>query len=222
MKIKNLVLGMAVVATGFVSCKSEEETKAEKTVDTYVVYVDSLNNVEMADAKANWTAIEADYQRRTTEAEAALAMMKDKTKAQEKLDASRARYDELKMKMQAEMDKEQAMAPATGGIRVKLFPGQVVGDDMKFEWVNKDNIREVYVNFVETVQDNKDSYSREDWDEIKLLYEALDTRKNTVEKMGLSSDDNSKIAAAKIKFAPMYTVNRMGAKSDENQEAKGN
>jgi len=219
MKIKNFILGFAVIAMGFVSCKSEEETNAEKTVDTYVVYVDSLGNVASADAKANWASIEAEYQRRTAEAEAALANMKDRDKAQERLDASRARYEELKMKVQAEIDAEK---PASGGLRTTLFPGGAVGDDMKFEWVNKDNIREVYENFVETVQDNKDSYSREDWDEIKLLYEALDTRKNTVEKEGLSSEDNRKIAAAKIKFAPMYTTNRMGAKSEENQEAKGN
>lgn len=223
MKIKNLALGLAVVAMGFVSCKSEDETKAEKTVDTYVVYVDSLGNIASSDAKQNWSAIEADYQQRTSEAEAALANMKDKEKAQERLDASRARYEALKAKVQAEMAAEQTAATAatgTSALRTTLFPGGAVGNDMKFEWVNKDNIREVYDNFVETVQDNKDKYSREDWDEIKLLYEALDTRKNTVEKEGLSSSDNRKIAATKLKFAPMYTVNRMGAKSEENQDAK--
>ena len=221
MKIKNLVLGLAVIAMGFVSCKSEEETNAEKTVDTYVVYVDSLGNVSSTDAKTNWAEIEADYQRRTAEAEAALANMKDKTEAQKRLDDSRARYEALKAKVQQEMAADQPAAATGGsGLRTTLFPGGAVGDDMKFEWVNKDNIREVYENFVETVQDNKDKYSREDWDEIKLLYEALDTRKNTVEKEGLSSSDNRKIAAAKLKFAPMYTTNRMGAKSEENQEAK--
>ncbi|HEX8562966.1 MAG TPA: hypothetical protein VF676_08315 [Flavobacterium sp.] len=222
MKIKNLALGLAVIAMGFVSCKSEEETNAEKTVDTYVVYVDSLGNVASTDAKANWSEIEAEYQRRTAEAEAALANMKDKTEAQKRLDESRARYEALKAKVQAEMAADQpAAAPGgSGSLRTTLFPGGAVGDDMKFEWVNKDNIREVYENFVETVQDNKDKYSREDWDEIKLLYEALDTRKNTVEKEGLSSEDNRKIAAAKLKFAPMNTFNRMGAKSEENSDAK--
>jgi hypothetical protein len=52
------------------------------------------------------------------------------------------------------------------------------------------------------------------------LYEALDSRKNTVEKEGLTAEDNRKIAGLKIKFAPMYTVNRMGAKAEENKEAK--
>jgi hypothetical protein len=73
---------------------------------------------------------------------------------------------------------------------------------------------------VHAVEDNKDKYSREDWDEVKLMYEALDSRKNTVEKEGLSSEDNRKIAGLKLKFAPMYTLNRMGAKSGEMKRAK--
>jgi len=52
------------------------------------------------------------------------------------------------------------------------------------------------------------------------MYEALDSRKNTVEKEGLTSEDNRKIAGLKLKFAPMYTLNRMGAKSEENKAAK--
>jgi hypothetical protein len=50
-----------------------------------------------------------------------------------------------------------------------------IGEDMNFSWVNKDNIG-IYQNFV-TVDNNKDAYSREDWDEVKLMYEALDSRK---------------------------------------------
>ncbi len=91
---------------------------------------------------------------------------------------------------------------------------------MNFSWVNAANIHNVYQQFVHTVEDNKDKYSREDWDEIKLMYEALDSRKNTVEKEGLSSEDNRKIAGLKAKFAPMYTLNRMGAKSGEMKRAK--
>jgi hypothetical protein len=52
------------------------------------------------------------------------------------------------------------------------------------------------------------------------MYEALDSRKNTVEKEGLSSADNGDIASIKFKFAPMFKVNRIGAKSREMEEAK--
>jgi hypothetical protein len=41
MKSTNLVLGMAVMALGFTSCKENKQ----QTVESYVVYVDSLENV---------------------------------------------------------------------------------------------------------------------------------------------------------------------------------
>lgn len=227
MKNRNLLLGVAVIALAFTSCKDEKSTEAEKKVDTYVVYVDSIGNVAEADAKTNWDAIDASYQMRISEAEAALENLKDKEKAQERIDASKAKYEALKAKMQADMNavKEEVATTSTTmnskqKLRNALFGQGKIGDDMNFNWVNKDNIHAVYQQFIHTAEDNKDSYSREDWDEIKLMYEALDSRKNTVEKEGLSSEDNRKIAGLKFKFAPMLKVNRMGAKSEEMKEAK--
>lgn len=224
MKNRNLFLGLAIIALAFTSCKDEKETQAEKQVDTYVVYVDSLGNVAEADAKTNWQAIDASYQLRISEAEAALENLKDKEKAQERINASKAKYEALKAKMEADVQAAEpaAAAPANPkmALRNALFGEGKIGDDMNFNWVNKDNIHGVYQQFIHTVENNKDGYSREDWDEIKVMYEALDTRKNTVEKEGLSGEDNRKIASLKIKFAPMLKVNRIGAKSGENQRAK--
>jgi hypothetical protein len=223
MKSTKMVLGIAVIALGFTSCKDEKAQQAEKTVDTYVMYVDSLGNVASEDAKANWQGIEATYQLRSGDAQAALANMKDNAEAQERLDAATAKYEALKAKYEAEMQENTQVAVAANPkqqLRNALFGEGKIGDDMSFTWVNKDNILGVYQQFVSTVDTNKDAYSREDWDEIKLMYEALDSRKNTVEKEGLSGDDNRKIASLKLKFAPMYTVNRMGAKSGEMKKAK--
>jgi hypothetical protein len=41
-----------------------------------------------------------------------------------------------------------------------------------------------------------------------------------VEKEGLSSSDNAKIAGLKVKFSTMYTLKRMSAKAKENTESK--
>ncbi|RDI57612.1 hypothetical protein [Flavobacterium glaciei] len=225
MKNTKLVLGLAVIAIGFASCKDEKAEQAGKKVDTYVMYVDSLGNVTAEDARENWDGIEASYQLRNEEAEAAIAEMEDNAEAKARLDASRAKYEALKAKIEAENAAAQvtttSAAPSTKQqLRNTLFGQGKIGDDMSFTWVNKDNILGVYQQFVGTVDTNKDAYSREDWDEIKLMYEALDSRKNTVEKEGLSVDDNRKIAGLKLKFAPMYTVNRMGAKSEEMKRAK--
>jgi hypothetical protein len=218
MKSSNLILGMAVIALGFTSCKDEKTEEANKAVDSYVVYVDSLENVAPEDAKANWSSIEATYQVRSSEAETALSDLKESEEAKAKIEASKAKYAAWQARMKADM--EASASNSKQEMRNSLFGEGKIGEDMNFDWVNAANIHSVYQQFVHAVEDNKDTYSREDWDEIKLMYEALDSRKNTVEKEGLSSEDNRKIASLKLKFAPMYTLNRMGAKTDEMEKAK--
>ncbi|PJJ08996.1 hypothetical protein CLU83_2310 [Flavobacterium sp. 1] len=225
--MKNLKLTFAIVATviAFASCKDEKQEKAQKSLDAYSSYVDSLNNVQQEKAIDNWAIIESDYARLKSEAEISLEAATDKTKLQDSLKTASLRYEEFKTNILSEKEKldknnSEDENNTKTVIYKTLFGPNYVNDDMKFNWVNKDNILSVYDNFVSTVKKNKDSYSREDWDEIKIVYEALDSRKNTVEKEGLTSHDNNKIAGLKLKFAPMYTLNRMGAKSDENAEAK--
>lgn len=227
MKIKSLLFGVTVFALGLTSCKDEKETKAQKNVDTYVVFVDSLGNIESATAKQNWQSIDEAYKMRITEAETALADLKDNKEAQAKIDASKAKYELLKAKYEAELQNEmvkkqkaQMGSNPNQMLRDRFFGAGKVGEDMSFAWVNKDNILKVYDNFFQSYKDNKVNFSREDYDEIKLMYEALDSRKNTVEKEGLSAEDNGKIASIKFKFSPMFNVNRVGAKSRENAEAK--
>ncbi len=216
MKSIKLVLGMAIIGAAFTSCKDEKQAQAEKSVETYTVYVDSLENVQTEEVAANWDAIEANYQMRIVEAESALENIKDNEKAKERIEASKAKYETLK----AKLTPVAPVASPKQGMRNALFGEGKIGDDMNFDWVNAKNIHAVYQQFVDTAEKNKDAYSREDWDEVKMMYEALDSRKNTVEKEGLSGEDNRKIAALKIKFSPMLTVNRMGAKSAEAADAK--
>ena len=216
MKTRNLLFGIALIALGFASCKDEKEVQAEKAVDNYVVYVDSIEKVAIEDAQNNWDGIDAGYQLRMNEAEANLANLKDSVKAQERILASKDKYEVIRTKIVV----KTPVVTSKQRLRNALFGEGKIGDDMSFDWVDAGNIHSVYQTFIHTAEDNKDSYTREDWDEIKLMYEALDSRKNTVEKEGLSKDDNKKIAALKFKFGPMMTVNRMGAKSEEMKEAK--
>ena len=219
MKKRNLFLGAAIISLAFTSCKDEKVTAAEKSVDTYVVYVDSIGNVEATEVKANWQTINDSYLIRVSEAEMALDNLKEREAAQARIEASKVKFEALKLQMEADMQAELA-ANSKQALRNALFGEGKIGADMNFDWVNKDNIAAVYEQFVSAADANKDNYSREDWDEVKLLYEALDSRKNTVENEGLSSSDNKKIAGLKLKFAPMLTFNRMGAKTEEMQEAK--
>lgn len=209
------LIGIAVIALVFASCKNDKETNAEKAVDDYVAYVDSIKNVTNENIQNNWNEIESQYQIKSSQAQMALADLSDKEKAEIRINESNTKYDDLKTQivlLSAETNSQKR--------RDNLFGAGNLNKDMSFAWVNANNILSVYEKFVNTVSDNKDAYSREDWDEIKLMYEALDSRKNTVEKEGLTSKDNLKIAGLKIRFSSIYTSNRMGAKAEENEEAK--
>ncbi|OYQ36129.1 hypothetical protein CHU92_10090 [Flavobacterium cyanobacteriorum] len=225
MRNSKFIAGTLVLTALVASCKNEAEQTAEKNVDRYVVYVDSVNKIDSAGRLANWEAIEAGYEARLAEADAALAQLKDKAEAQKRVDESRQKYEGVKI--QAENDakvKAAADMPATGtgnSMADTLFgTGKVTGDDMSFGWVNKDNILGVYETFYENFKKNKDSYSRQELDRVKAWYEALDARKNTVEKEGLSAEDNNKIAAIKVKFSPLFRWERLTAKGKENEAAK--
>jgi hypothetical protein len=50
-----------------------------------------------------------------------------------------------------------------------------------------------------------------------LMYEALDSRKTLLKRRTYFRWQQKKIAGLKLKFAPMYTLNRMGAKTDETK-----
>ncbi len=220
-KMKNLnqiIVGILGCTLILASC-SDEKTKAEQMSDNFVKYVDSVSSVQKENAIENWNEIESEYEEAKQNANREINQLDDRMEFEEKINTANAKYEQFKSDVLAEKEKLDYESQKNR-VRVALLGSNYVEDDMKFEWINKDNILSVYENFVNTVEENKDSYSREDWDEIKLIYEAIDSRKNTVENEGLTSEDNRKIAGLKLKFAPMYTVNRMGAKSEENAEAK--
>lgn len=218
MKIVKTLLVVTALALLLTSCKDEKKEKVELLVKNYTTYIDSISKVAVNDAASQWQQIENQAENKKMEVEAELSTLDDKTEYEKIIETSSQKYNAFKESVSSEIAKLEA-AKTKYVVRNALFK-QDIANDMSFSWVNKDNILSVYDNFVTTVDKNKDSYSREDWDEIKLLYEALDNRKNTVEKEGLSGGDNLKIAGLKLKFAPMYKINRVGAKAEENKEAK--
>jgi hypothetical protein len=202
----------------FTSCNDPKREAAKLNVEVYTNYVDSISDLDFVEANSNWKNIEKGFNENKSNAKEYINGIKENQDLTGYIDEATQKFEDFKAEL-AE-NKRQEILIQKNNFRMALLGESYSNDDMKFEWINKDNILSVYQNFVDTVDTNKDNYSREDWDEIKLLYEAIDTRKNTVENEGLTGSDNRNIAGLKLKFAPMYTLNRMGAKSEENAKAK--
>lgn len=210
--LKHLALTALVILA--ISCKDEKQEIAHQKVAQFKMYVDSVSQLATDKTSENWETIQIRYEKIKMEAQDAMNELENKMDMESMIDKADSKYEEYKTTV---LLKKEALLREN--FRNSFFT-EKVDDDMKFEWVNKDNIADVYLHFISTIEQNKASYTREDWDEIKLIYEALDTRKNVVEKEGLSSKNNIKIAGLKIKFATLYQINRATAKSKENAEAK--
>lgn len=223
MKRVNSLVALAVLAATITSCRDTAKEQRYQSVDAYEAYVDSISNVGMEDLSARWDEIENTAREKRNQAEVELRAISDDEKVkeqyQQKVYATSERYDDFRNQVMADREGRDADR-AVENLRSSLFPTVTIRNDRNFDWVNKDNILATYDHFVNTVADNKDDYTREDWDEIKMLWEALDALKNTVENEGLTAEDNRKIAALKVKFAPIYTINRMEEKAKENRENK--
>lgn len=221
MKTINTLLATAVVVASLVACETAD-TESRKNADMVVVYVDSIQNLTPEYSNEYWSNLDKGYQERIVIVENDIDKLDEETKA--KLEESRAKYNALKASYENNIrEKEQQMVATTNdyktNLRNALFGEGAIGSDMAFNYVTSANLHDVYQKFVNTVQDNKDNYSREDWDEIKVLWEALGTRKNAVEK-DVPNGDNTKIAGLKVKFGAIKATNRPGTKGEENREAK--
>ena len=211
----------ALVITGFLACK-DSPTIAQQDAMNLNSYVDSVENLTPVYTAAYWAEVDNGYQLRVTKTDNTMATLEASDKA--KLDESRAQYAALKNSYEIEIKKTEATAVITTpdyrqALRNNLFGKGMIGSDMSFGFATADNLLSIYRNFVNTVADNKNNYTREDWDEIKVFYEALDSRKNTVEKQ-LPDGDNTKIAGLKVKFSLIKATHRGGTKGEENKAAK--
>ena len=222
----------SLILLGMLSCAGtdKEAELADERINELERYVDSLKMVSAEERQENWGEIVTNYEAKVARANEAMLHLDESERAatQEKINASNAKYEEIKVTFLTQPETGEIIDDSDGLVRPnpaqllrdKLFGAGKIGTDMNFNWVNKDNILSVYDNFYQAYKEHKEHFTREDYDEAKLMYEALDARKNTVEKEGLSSEDNGKIASIKTRLAPMFKVNRIGAKSRENQEAK--
>jgi hypothetical protein len=214
-KLNYMALSVAVLLSAS-ACKNQ--TNKTET-QNFVSYVDSINQVEHIYTVENWESINNDYNEKIALLEQEIAIMNEEDKA--KFEESKAKYAALKATYETKIaeSNQNAVIDNKRLLRDRLFGEGVISEDLQFSFVNANNALSVFETFVNAVDANKAAYSREDWDEIKVLYEALNTRKNAIEK-DLSGSDNRQIAVLKIKFASVYSTNRPSTKVDENAEAK--
>jgi hypothetical protein len=198
MKNTSLIIVTALVSGSFIACNYAEDAKTE--AEAFNNYVDSVENIPHVYTAVAWKEIEDGYEDKKP-SEATIQKLEEPEKAQ--VEESEVQFANLKNTYSNKIKENETKQK----LRNALFGEGKINTDLRFDFVTAANIVSVYENFVNTVEKNKDNYSKQDWDEIKVLYEALNAKKNEVEK-DLSVKDNLKIAGYKTKFGVIKAVNR--------------
>ena len=126
--MKNLksIVAISFIAVAFGSCADQKKTQAEKAVNNYVAYVDSVGNVASEDLAEKWDDVESDYIAKKIEAESALENLEDRMELDQKLEAGSKKYEEFKANLLAEKQKME-VANYKAKVRSALFVGQQIG-----------------------------------------------------------------------------------------------
>lgn len=220
MKNIHLIIAAITALSVFSACTNTKKETAKSDVEVLTRYVDSVESVPpVVYSKTNWEDIEAGYNERIAKIDAEIANL-DVTE-KERAEAIKAKFAAIKAGYEIKLkEAEVNLLPADEmkiTLRNNLFGEGKVSADMNFDFVTAENAVTVYETFVNTITTNKDTYTADEWSEIKTLHDAMDARKNAIEKE-LSTADKLKIAELKVKFATIKAKNRTDAKSNEEKK----
>lgn len=195
----------------FVACS--DGGKATKDYNDFKVYVSEHRDSAKVYYDKEWSDMEAEYNAK-------------KMKAEEKMNDWNAEMKSDYASVQQDWDSFKEDYLAERARRENATKLEAVVDNLLPQGIETDlnnvtaeNLLEVHTHFVNYVDTHKDEMTREQWDRVELMWEALGAKKNELEK-DLKSADNLKIAELKIKYGAIKATNRPGAKLDEKAEAE--
>lgn len=210
-KAKDGLFIFAMLATFFTLsyCSDHGKEKTKKSINDFKVYVK-----EHKDATANymdqkWEDMEKEYDMRKAELDKHVDKMDQEMKSS---------YDETVADWQAfKADYQMKRKEKEERAKVETLKASVVPADIHTDLSNVDgkNIVSVFEHFVNTVDNQKEIYSKEEWVHINDYWKSLkDVADRLDEAKQISKDDNKKLTGLKIKYMAIKTMNKPFAGSE--------
>jgi len=199
MKILKLSIITFIIIIFIIACESEQKSIANRSVNTYHRYIDSIEKLDFYALFDNWENLESQAERVRQNAQYSLEKLSDSLELQKKLNIITSRYDILISKVVIEKERFTA-SNDDNKLYLSLFGSKFVDDQLALYWVNADNILSVYQNFLYNCLKTKKHYNLDDFKTIKLAFFALTDRKNELIKEGLIETEVDKINVINRKF----------------------
>lgn len=216
---KALLISSIIAFSAVVSCNNAN-TAYKADVNEFAGYVDSVDKAEPVYTEAQWQIIDDGYQKRLVKVEGVDKMEEDD---QKKVAESKVQYTALKGRYEAKITEVKTVDNNRMKIRNQLLGDAYPAMDDQWMFVTPQNIVDVYEKMVDNTRKYGDNYTDAEWAVAKAMWNALNDRKNQVEK-DISTRDNLRIAGLKVAYAAIKSVNRpvSAVKEEIREERKEN
>lgn len=191
------------------SCDNSAKQKRQKDLDDLNAYIKNQKDSIDQLADRTWADIENTYNAKKADLERDTADMDQEMRNSYYRTVSEWETYKSDFAKKAEENKDVA---AMDAIRKDLTSNDVRPD---FTDATVANIVPVYQHFVETVKNNKDNYTKEQWTVVNVSWKALKGRKREIAK-DIKASDMAEITKQELQYIGIKAVNRPFADSEED------
>ncbi|MES2691032.1 MAG: hypothetical protein V4658_11555 [Bacteroidota bacterium] len=192
-------------------CTEKQQNKSENAVEEFKGYVNQ--QVSKADdaGEEKWEDVEKAYAEKKAKADAEAEKLE--AGAKESYTKAVKDWEQYKEKAAARQEIKQAEKDARL-LRASLMPAGINAD---LKNITGANIASVYEHFIEEVEKNKETYSKEQWININNYWQSLNDVKDKLdETKSISKKDNKTIRGIKAKYSATKALNKPFAESEKN------
>lgn len=194
-------------------CTGKQTRNTDRSVEEFKGYVDEQVNKLDSTVEENWEEVEKTYNEKKSRAGEKMDKMEASVK--ESYNKAVADWEGYKQNVEERRRVKQAEKDAAL-LKASLVPADIRSD---LSNVNSSNIAAVYKHFIEQVETNKETYSKEQWVHVNNYWQSLnDVHEKLNKTRSVSSADNKTISGIKTKYAATKVLNKPFAESENKNK----
>lgn len=191
--VKTYLLAFFFMALLF-ACENSREEEAREEMQEVEAWLDEKSQQTEEWTEQEWQHVKTEFREFESEIEEDMGALSDESR--ERFNEIKDRYKTWEGEVENEIEeiKREEEIMATNEWKNKLL-GQYADSAS----ITSDNVREVYITFMENVRTQHEAWRDTDWEKAERVYELLNDRKDGVDDE-ISAGDAVKIKALQAEF----------------------
>ncbi|WP_276496153.1 hypothetical protein [Pontibacter litorisediminis] len=175
------------------SCSATKEQQVEDDLADFRVWVNNATSNVAERTEEDWKRAREDFRMRTQELDRKQENFTEELKQD---------YQNLKQEFQ---DADEEYQRSLEGEDLSEWERNLLGRWADYASIDENNVRDVYIAFMENVREQKETWSDADWEMAKRVLEKLNERKAEIEG-NIPTDAEVKIKALQMEFRTLETA----------------